>query len=411
MNLLVYLTSCLLGVALAMSAPAVTAAGALTETGNFEKQWYLGAGLGRSHLKPDTGGSGYRVDDKHDTGYKVFAGYDFTERFSLEGYFSKLGKTKLSPDGKVKYKDFGMSGLYYFYKSQRPHVGWGVFGRAGLGQMKNNADINIDRDNENHIMFGTGVEYGFDNGLALRVDADFYDTDARFFAINVLKRFGVGKAVTKKKVAPQPVPTMDSDNDGIVNGEDRCPNSLIGAVVDSQGCERDADGDGVTDSADACLETVTGAEVDARGCEMDADNDGIADRVDRCPATSPGVNVNAQGCELKMTFVLKGVTFATASAELVGDSMKVLDEVRDTLQLHPEIKVELAGYTDSRGSWKYNVGLSQRRADVVRAYLIGQGIFADRLKAKGYGPDKPIADNATSVGRVLNRRVEMHILD
>jgi OOP family OmpA-OmpF porin len=374
----------------------------------FERKWYLGLGVGISNLDPDVGGTPYHVDDKRDLGGKLFLGYDINERFSLEGYYSHLGKAKIAPSGSVKYADFGFSGLYYFYKQDFPHVGWEGFGRLGLGRMRNDSNLNYTRVNDSHVMLGAGVEYGFENGFAVRADVDFYDEDARLLAINLLKRFGGSK---QQKIIIAPATMHDSDRDGVVDSRDRCPATPADTSVDDSGCERDSDGDGVTDSNDLCPETPTGAEVDVRGCEKDMDNDGIVDRVDRCSATPSGVKVDAQGCELKTAFVLNGVTFATASAELIGDSRRMLDEVRDTLQLHPEIKVEVAGYTDSRGSRKYNVGLSQRRAEAVLDYLVGQGISADRLTAKGYGPDKPIADNATSAGRAVNRRVEMHILN
>lgn len=426
--------------------PAVIGAGLLSGTlclsaaqaeSEFEKRGYLGFGIGISNLDPDTDSTIYRVDDTRDIGGKFFLGYDFSKHFSLEAYYSRLGKAKIAPSGSMKYADFGLSGLYYFYPQDLLHIGWSGFGRLGLGRMKNNSNLDYRRNNDNHIMLGAGVEYGFKNGFALRADVDFYDKDARLLAINLLKRFGGSK---KQKTIAAPVTMHDSDRDGIadiedacpdspidtrvdskgcgpdddgdgvINSQDRCPATPMGAPVDDSGCELDSDGDGITDNNDRCPQTPAGAEVDASGCEKDADNDGIVDRVDRCPATAAGVKVDAQGCELKTTFVLKGVTFATASAELIGDSLKVLDEVRDTLQLHLEIKVEVAGYTDSRGLRKYNVGLSQRRAEAVRAYLVEQGISVDRLTAKGYGPDKPIADNATFAGRAANRRVEMHIL-
>ena len=468
-NLITPLTGCLLGMTLAITAPTAIAEDSSGQTGGFEKQWYLGAGLGRSHVDPDTDGTAYSVDDKHDTGFKFFAGYDFTERFSLEAYFSKLGKAELLPNGEVKYQDFGLSALYYIYKSQQPHVGWGVFGRAGVGRMKNDADIPYQRDNDNHIMLGAGVEYGFENGFALRADADFYDTDARLFAINVLKRFGA----SKKKAEPQPVAVVDGDNDGVADSEDRCPNSAVGAVVDSQGCERDSDGDGVVDSQDRCPNTAAGsrvdaqgcvvvsdsdgdgvadgsdkcpnspagAKVDARGCEPDSDHDGVADSSDKCPGTPSTAAVDAQGCELdsdgdgvvdsqdrclntptgtavdargcklQETIVLKGVTFATASAELIGDSRQVLDGVVATLRRNPELKLEVAGYTDNTGNHNYNVRLSQKRAESVRNYLVAQGIAADRLTAKGYGPADPVADNDSEAGRAANRRVALHIIE
>jgi len=492
-----HLTGCLLGTTLMFSTPMVAATETAADTDTFDKQWYLGAALGRSTLKPDTNGTGFSVDDKNDTGYKLFAGYDFTERFSLEGYFSRLGQSELSPNGTVKYQDFGISALYYLYKSRQPHVGWGIFGRGGIGRMKNTVDIPYERENDNHIMFGAGVEYGFNNGLALRLDADFYDADAQLIAINILKRFGADKKESK----PQPVAVIDSDNDGIANDADRCPDSAAGTVVDSQGCERDSDRDGVADSQDRCPNSPTDKKVDTDGCELDSDNDGVADSRDSCPNSPTGVNVDpggceldsdgdgvadsrdscpnspagvnvdpggceldsdgdgvtdnrdrcpnspagvnvdpggceldsdadgvvdsqdrcretpngapvdADGCKLQATFVLKGVTFATASAELVGDSRQVLNKVVETLRLNPGLKLEVAGYTDNRGKRNYNVRLSQQRADSVRNYLIAQGIASERLEAKGYGPADAIADNDTEDGRATNRRVTLHIIE
>ncbi len=438
-NLITPLTGCLLGMTLAFTAAMAIAADSPGQTDGFEKQWYLGAGIGRSHMDPDTDETGFSVDEKHDTGYKVFAGYDFTERFSLEGYYSWLGKAELSPNGEVKYRDFGLNALYYVYKAQQPHIGWGVFGRAGVGRMLNAADIPYERDNENHIILGFGAEYGFEDGIALRIDADFYDTDARLFAINLLKRFGA----SKKEAEPQPVAVVDSDNDGVADGDDRCPNSPAGAVVDSQGCERDSDGDGVADGQDNCPNTATGSRVDTqgcvivsdgdgdgvadgddrcpntpagtkvdpRGCELDSDSDGVADSQDRCLNTPSGTAVDARGCKLQETIVLKGVTFATASAELIGDSPQVLDEVVETLRRNSELKLEVAGYTDNTGNHDYNVHLSQQRAEAVRDYLVAQGIAADRLTAKGYGPADPVADNDSEDGRAANRRVALHIIE
>ncbi len=105
--------------------------------------------------------------------------------------------------------------------------------------------------------------------------------------------------------------------------------------------------------------------------------------------------------------VLKGVNFASAKAVLIGDSEQILDRVAASLIDHPDVRIEVAGHTDSQGSDAYNLKLSQQRADAVRSYLIEKGVAADRLVAKGYGETKPIADNGTPEGRAENRRVEL----
>jgi outer membrane protein OmpA-like peptidoglycan-associated protein len=113
----------------------------------------------------------------------------------------------------------------------------------------------------------------------------------------------------------------------------------------------------------------------------------------------------------KKIHIRRQIQFEFDSATIKPKSYVVLDSVVDVMLTHPEIElVEVQGHTDDRGDAKYNLDLSQRRADAVRQYLIDAGIDPDRLIAKGYGETKPIAPNVTAKGRARNRRVEFHIL-
>ena len=103
---------------------------------------------------------------------------------------------------------------------------------------------------------------------------------------------------------------------------------------------------------------------------------------------------------------LKGVTFASNSTQLTGDSNTILDEAAQVLTENPGVNVEIGGHTDNLGIAAYNRDLSKRRADAVKAYLVAKGVAAERLTTKGYGPDNPVASNATRVGRAANRRIE-----
>jgi len=143
----------------------------------------------------------------------------------------------------------------------------------------------------------------------------------------------------------------------------------------------------------------------------DSDGDGVPDNIDRCPDTPHGVAVDKFGCPLKSSIVLEGVTFETNSSILTADSRPVLNEVADGMVKHPRLRVELQGYTDSTGSDKYNLVLSDKRANAVREYLINQGVKAEQLSAKGFGKADPVASNATPAGRAKNRRVVMKVLD
>ncbi len=92
---------------------------------------------------------------------------------------------------------------------------------------------------------------------------------------------------------------IDSDGDGVPDGIDQCPDTPVGAKVDAVGCPIDSDGDGVPDGIDRCPDTPHGATVDALGCPSDSDGDGVLDGIDQCPNTPPGTPVDATGCPIK----------------------------------------------------------------------------------------------------------------
>ncbi len=112
-------------------------------------------------------------------------------------------------------------------------------------------------------------------------------------------------------------------------------------------------------------------------------------------------------------FELKDIYFETAKATLLPESFVELDNLYEIMIKYPEVsKVEISGHTDWVGSDTYNKNLSQRRAQSVVSYLTNKkGIALDRIVAKGYGEEKPIADNNTEEGRQQNRRVEFTILE
>jgi outer membrane protein OmpA-like peptidoglycan-associated protein len=101
-----------------------------------------------------------------------------------------------------------------------------------------------------------------------------------------------------------------------------------------------------------------------------------------------------------------GVLFRSNDAQLLPAAQTKLDDVAVALLTNGR-PVSIEGYTDSKGSQSRNVDLSQRRAESVRSYLISRGLPAERVVAKGMGPDRPIADNTSAEGRANNRRVEI----
>ncbi len=202
----------------------------------------------------------------------------------------------------------------------------------------------------------------------------------------------------------------DSDGDGVPDGIDKCPDTPYGAVVNAVGCTEDADADGVPDGIDKCPETPYGATVDPRGCPKDTDGDGVFDGIDRCPDSPPGIEVDSNGCPKR--FRLEGVNFEFNSAKLLPEARPALQTAGQILKDNPAMRVRIEGYTDSVGSDSYNLKLSQERADAVRVYLIEHfDVDPQRIQARGFGENNPVASNDTDQGRALNRRIEFVVLE
>lgn len=111
----------------------------------------------------------------------------------------------------------------------------------------------------------------------------------------------------------------------------------------------------------------------------------------------------------KKKIVLRGVQFDFDKADIRSDARPILDQAAKTLADEKDVAVVVGGHTDAVGSDQYNLRLSDRRAKSVKAYLIGQGIAAERLDVKAYGESAPVADNDTDEGRAQNRRVELEV--
>lgn len=150
-------------------------------------------------------------------------------------------------------------------------------------------------------------------------------------------------------------------------------------------------------------------------CAKDADNDGVNDCRDKCANTPAGAKVDVNGCPVigsTHNVVLAGdVTFEFNKADLSPQGKAQLDKVAaEIVGLKDRLKhVVIVGYTDSVGSDKYNLALSDKRAKSAAKYLVSKGVPKDKLFAKGMGKAKPIADNKTKEGRAKNRRVEIAI--
>lgn len=222
---------------------------------------------------------------------------------------------------------------------------------------------------------------------------------------------------------------QDTDGDGILDSLDRCPTERedFDGVEDDDGCPdltRDRDGDGFLDEVDNCPDAPEDKDGfdDEDGCpDPDNDRDKILDVNDRCPDEPEDMDGDADddGCpDIFKNIVVREdrielkqkIFFFPNKSDIQERSFELLNEVAQALKSRANLRVRIEGHTDSRGPDAYNFKLSNERAGSVKEYLVGAGIDASRLEAKGYGENRPIDTNLTEEGRAANRRVEFNII-
>jgi len=205
----------------------------------------------------------------------------------------------------------------------------------------------------------------------------------------------------------------DSDGDGIADKDDACPQQK--GLAQFKGCP-DSDNDGVADKEDGCP-TVAGP-IENKGCPWpDTDGDGTLDKDDRCPKVAGPIENKGCPVATKETvkqlndFLTKAVLFETNKTTLTGNAGTILDGIVAIMKEYANTRFEVDGHTDNVGKKAANQILSEGRANAIKDYLIKSGVEAERIEAKGFGMDKPVATNKTAAGRAKNRRVEIILID
>ena len=349
-----------------------------------------------------------------------------------------------------------LHGLVHLAKQDAKIRPFLLAGFGGLSAFSSDNDV-IDDDTDFMFHGGVGVKLAATDTWGVRVDgrillppssSDKSVTDDWEVFVGLYKFFGPS----------QPKPPADTDGDGIVDENDKCPNDAEdpdgfedrdgcpdvdndgdgiddandkcpdepeskNGIDDEDGCpENDPDNDGLSGSADQCPNEPEDMDKfeDENGCpDLDNDGDGLDDKTDQCPNKAETVNgyEDSDGCPdevpekvAKFSGTIKGIKFKLGSAVLTRSSYKVLDEAVKVLAEYQTVRLEIQGHTDSTGSDENNLNLSERRAASVRQYLTSKGVADDRLESKGYGETTPIADNNTPQGRAQNRRVEFKLL-
>ncbi len=355
------------------------------------------------------------------------------------------------------------------FGAANPANHWIPFVLGGLGMThvvsSNNEDV-VSEDGDEMAFLGGGVKYRIGDAWGARFDArvlfppssstEFAATDGELL-VSVYREWGRPTAAAPV-VAPV-VEIGDKDGDGLKDDVDECiddPEDVDG-FEDGDGCpDEDNDADGVRDDApdgcpmvkedpdqfedtDGCpeddndqdrfLDPQDGCPIDPEdydqfqdedGCpEPDNDNDGFLDAQDGCPleAETPNGYEDTDGCPddlpkalKQFTGVIAGITFENDSDKIKKSSNKALDAAAKILLEYPDTYLEIQGHTDDTGTDEYNLDLSQRRAESVKAYLVKKGVPDASVIAKGYGETAPIAEGTTKGARAKNRRVEFKLV-
>lgn len=368
----------------------------------FDQRFYAGFSGGSSQLEPDTDPSVFELRDNNGQVGSAFFGWDFSPRWTLEGYYSDLGSARVFQPGLaiagseiVEYRVAGVSALAYFFSlsdaagliSRR---GLSLFGGAGVGYLETSSNAPIRQLEEAHILLTAGMEYGTRSGLAARLQFDGHDVDAWSARLGLLFRFGGSRVPSVETVDETPELPASTETQAY---QTAAATDIIQPLTDP----------GIPAAAIAADETVYGPAY------LDTDNDGVVDTHDVCSSTAYGSPVNATGCPL-FEGRLVGLTFNSGSADLGSGARQLLDEAAAKLLLHPRVRIAVQAHTDNKGSAAGNLRLSKKRALEVSRYLVSRGVEKTRIEAQAYGESRPVASNANDASRQLNRRIEFTTL-
>ena len=360
-----------------------------------------------------------------------------------------LGKIKNDASGASDFDFYSTHvGLKYGFstdKSFSPYLKAGVYGTTSLKDGTDSFSKFTDYSNFGAVGFDLSLGDNFGAFAEIQMAKINENPEVSYSLISLGVSYGFGSGdsdkdgVSDKKDKCPDVPGLkefegcpDTDGDGIQDGEDDCPEEA--GSIENNGCP-DTDGDGVVDKNDECPETpgvkelagcpdsdgdgikdsddecpnAAGTEA-TKGCP-DSDGDGVADKDDKCPNEAGNSD---DGCPEVKEEVLTAlntaginILFPADGYRLMGSKvMTALEEVKTILMENPEGKVLIQGHASEDGSSEYNMTLSRKRADAVKAKLIELGVDSSRLEVEAYGETKPIGDNTTSVGRANSRRVE-----
>ncbi len=343
----------------------------------FNACTYVAGSVVKTHVDPEGKAGGWSTSNNMSQGYNLIVGRHFKPHWFGELSYTDMGSAELSNSApsisdkeSISYK---VPSLHIGYLLRDPSKQFNLFAKGGVSAIQNKASatrVPYEKQTNVQATFGLGAQWqAKKSGLFARLGADFYDRDAISAGLTVGYKFGkthqkVVKRVVKKTQIRKPVVK-------------RKPIVIVKKAV------------------------VKKPIIKKRVVKKP-----VVKRVLRKPVIKKVIKrtVVPVACQVG---VLKGVNFHTDSAKLTNDAKSILVSVAKRLKICTLPKLILVGHTDNVGSDKYNLGLSTRRVDSVKVFLVKQGIRANRVGTAGKGERQPVASNKTKQGRTMNRRVEL----
>ena len=321
---------------------------------------------GQGAVELEAFGKHYYTDSSRDIEngnlYGASVGYYLTEDVSLAlsygEYHDMTSNDAFGADGHKDIKG-NLASLDAIYHFGEPGVGLRPYVSAGFAHQNiSNIPARTGRDHSTFANIGTGLKYNFTENFFAKASLDgMYNLDAQeaewMAGVGVGLNFGGSKAA-----APSP-------------------------------------------AAEPVVEVCS-----------DSDNDGVCDNVDKCPDTPANTTVDADGCPAvaEVVRVELDVKFDFDKSKVKEESYGDIKNLADFMNQYPQTNTTVEGHTDSVGTDAYNQKLSERRANAVRDVLVNEyGVAGERVGSVGYGESRPVADNATEAGRAVNRRVEAEV--
>lgn len=345
----------------------------LSGGGSAYNKYYAGLAGGVSRLEPEDFGVGFAFEPDGDqsNGGKVFFGKAFKPRWRWELGYTDAGVAEVRNGAQVSEIEHKAATISIDYLLRKPSSKLNFYLRGGAALLQRDSDdtrIEFEDETEVGALLGAGLQWRMGDRLEGRLGVESYGQEAGFAFLSLASRFGGASGArsasadidTREPVEPAKPPAAKPGADP-----------------------------GAKDAASQTTGPATG-QGGAAGASASSDKGGgICRSVDR---------------------ELRGVSFASGSAQLSEASKRQLDKVARALKRGPNIRVTVRGYTDSRGNANKNQLLSQKRALVVANYLaIATGRFNNPPRAIGMGESSPIASNDSAVGRARNRRIELNL--